>query len=113
MQVREMRPGRLKRFLRMPDFSLHLELHRLDCLGSHGMLDNHDYCRGKLEELTLEALHPQRLLSGHDLIALGFSPGPRFKDILRAVEEAQLNDQIATKEDARKFLAAMVPQEKK
>lgn len=113
MHVRVMRPGRLKRFLRLSDFSLHLELHRLDCLGSHGMLDNHDYCREKLDELTLEALHPPRLLSGDDLIALGFSPGPRFKDILRAVEDAQLNDRITTKEDARKFLEAMVLQEKK
>ncbi len=108
MQVRKMRPGRLKRFLRMPDFSLHLELHRLDCLGSHGMLDHYDYCREKLDELTLEALHPPRLISGDDLIAMGLSPGPRFKDILRAVEEAQLNDRIATADDAREFLASLV-----
>ena len=107
MQVREMRPGRLKRFLRMPDFSLHLELHRLDCLGSHGMLDHYDYCRKKLDELTLEALHPPRLLSGDDLIDMGFAPGPRFKDMLRAVEDAQLNDRITTKEEARNFLAAL------
>ena len=113
MHVRQMRPGRLKRFLRMPDFQLHLELHRLDCLGSHGMLDNYEYCRKKLEELTLEELHPPRLLSGDDLIAMGLTPGPRFKNMLRAVEEAQLNDEIATKEDAREFLSALALREKK
>jgi poly(A) polymerase len=113
MHVREMRPGRLKRLLRMPDFSLHLELHRLDCLGSHGMLDNYDYCRRKLDELTIETLHPPRLVSGVDLIAMGFTPGPRFRDILRAVEEAQLNNEIATKDEAREFLSAYVLREKK
>ena len=71
------------------------------------MLDHYDYCRKKLDELTLEALHPPRLLSGDDLIDMGFAPGPRFKDMLRAVEDAQLNDRITTKEEARNFLAAL------
>jgi len=77
------------------------------------MLDNYEYCRKKLEELTLEELHPPRLLSGDDLIAMGLTPGPRFKNMLRAVEEAQLNDEIATKEDAREFLSALALREKK
>jgi poly(A) polymerase len=106
MNVKEMRPNRLKRFLRLPDFPLHLELHRLDCLGSHGMLDNYSYCREKITELTQEVLHPPRLLSGDDLIAMGLSPSPVFKEILRTVEDAQLNNEISTKEDARKLAAA-------
>ena len=106
MNVKEMRPNRLKRFLRSPDFPLHLELHRLDCLGSHGMLDNYSYCQEKMTELTQEVLHPPRLLSGDDLIAMGLSPGPVFKEILRTVEDAQLNNEISTEEDARKLAAA-------
>lgn len=100
MNVREMRPNRLKRFLRLPDFELHLELHRLDCLGSHGYLDNYAFCREKLEELAVEELHPPRLLTGHDLIALGYAPGPLFAEILRAVEDAQLDGEIASRSEA-------------
>lgn len=104
MHVRDMRPGTLKRFLRMPGFDLHLELHRLDCLGSHGMLDNHEFCLGKLNEIPAEKLHPARLLTGDDLIAMGFSPGPGMGRILKMVEEAQLNGEITTAEEARKLV---------
>ena len=86
MNVQKMRPARLKRFLRMPDFNLHLELHRLDCLASHGMLDNYEFCRNQLENLTVEELHPPRLLNGEDLIALGFTPGKIIGEILHALE---------------------------
>ena len=94
MNVREMRPNRLKRLLRTPDFALHLELHRLDCLGSHGLLDHYEFCRQKLEEYPEEELRPPRLLTGNDLIEMGFAPGPVFKEILRAVEDAQLGGEI-------------------
>jgi len=104
MNVREMRPNRLKRFLRMPDFERHLELHRLDCLGSHGILDNHDFCKTTLMEMAKEALHPPRLLSGRDLIDMGFHPGPLFSEILRAVEDAQLNGHISTFDEARRMV---------
>jgi len=101
MNVLEMRPNRLKRFLRTPDFPLHLELHRLDCLGSHGMLDTHEFCLQKLKEFSAEELRPPRLLTGRDLIGMGFIPGPAFKEILRAVEDAQLGGDIVTAEEAR------------
>jgi poly(A) polymerase len=104
MNVREMRPNRLKRFLRMPDFELHLELHRLDCLGSHGFLDNHDFCKNKLLEIAQEELNPPRLLSGEDLIDMGFSPGPLFSEILCAVEDAQLDGHISTSDEARRMV---------
>ena len=100
MSVREMRPSRLKRFLRMPDFLLHLELHRLDCLGSHGMLDNYEFCQTKLIEIPAEELRPQRLITGRDLIEMGFKPGPLFAGILRDMEDAQLNGLISTTDDA-------------
>jgi tRNA nucleotidyltransferase/poly(A) polymerase len=104
MNVREMRPNRLKRFLRMPDFPLHLELHRLDCLGSHGFLDNYEFCREKLTEFSAEELRPPALLTGRDLIGMGYAPGPVFKEILHAVEDAQLGGEIATPEEARSLV---------
>ncbi|MCX5853019.1 MAG: CCA tRNA nucleotidyltransferase [Deltaproteobacteria bacterium] len=104
MNVKEMRPNRLKRFLGMPHFELHLELHRLDCLGSHGSLDNYDFCRARLIEIAEEELHPPRLLSGRDLIDMGLHPGPLFSKILRAVEDAQLDGAISTSDEARRMV---------
>jgi poly(A) polymerase len=101
MNVREMRPNRLKRLLRTPDFALHLELHRIDCLGSHGLLDHYEFCRQKLEEYPEEELRPPRLLTGADLMDMGFMPGPVFKEILRAIEDAQLGGEIADAAEAR------------
>ena len=104
MHVRDMRPNTLKRFLRLPDFQLHLALHRLDCLGSHGMLDHYEFCRQTLAALPEEALHPPRLLTGHDLMAMGYLAGPRFKEMLRSVEDAQLNGEIITADEARRWV---------
>ena len=104
MNVRKMRPGRLKRFLRMPDFDLHLELHRLDCLASHGMLDNYEFCLEQMKILALDDLHPPRLLTGNDLIAMGFTPGKIIKDILLAVEEEQLEGRIQSVEQAINYV---------
>jgi poly(A) polymerase len=104
MNVQKMRPGRLKRFLRMPDFDLHLELHRLDCAASHGMLDHYEFCREQLGILDLDDLHPHRLLTGNDLIAMGFTPGKIIGDILQSLEEEQLEGRIKTIQDARDFV---------
>ncbi|MEI6609405.1 MAG: CCA tRNA nucleotidyltransferase [Deltaproteobacteria bacterium] len=104
MNVQKMRPARLKRFLRMPDFDLHLELHRLDCLASHGMLDNYEFCRNQLENLTMEELHPPRLLTGDDLIALGFTPGKIIGEILRALEDEQMEGRISSQDEAKIFV---------
>lgn len=104
MNVQDMRPGRLKRFLRMPDFHLHLELHRLDCLASHGMLDHYEFCRRQLEQLGEEDLHPVRLLSGHDLKAMGFAPGKLLGEILQELETQQLEGKIKTAREAKDFV---------
>ena len=106
MNVQKMRPGRLKRFLRMPDFDLHMELHRLDCISSHGMQDNYEFCRDQLKSLGQDDLHPPRLLTGDDLISLGFARGKIIGEILRALEDEQLEGRIATSEDARDFVEA-------
>jgi len=104
MNVQKMRSARLKRFLRMPDFHLHLQLHRLDCLASHGMLDNYEFCLEQLHHLEHEELHPPRFLTGHDLMAMGFAPGKRIGDILRALEEEQLENRINNKAEAAAFV---------
>ena len=104
MNVREMRPNRLKRFLRQPDFALHLELHRLDCLGSHGLLDNYEFALQKLKEYSQEELRPPPLLTGEDLIGMGYTPGPLFREILCVIEDAQLGGEIADAEAARSLV---------
>ncbi|MBV9502485.1 MAG: CCA tRNA nucleotidyltransferase [Acidobacteriaceae bacterium] len=98
--VRQMRLSTLKRFLNLPHFDEHLELHRLDCLCSNGYTDSYDYVRGKLSELDKEDLRPPRLVTGRDLIHAGYSPGPAFGRALEAVETAQLEGEISNKEDA-------------
>ena len=104
MNVQKMRPGRLKRFLRMPDFNLHLELHRLDCLASHGILDNYEYCRGRLQHLSEDDLRPPRLVTGDDLIALGFTPGKVIGKVLKEIENEQLEGRITTHEEAIHYI---------
>jgi len=98
--VSQMKPSTLKRFVRLERFEEHLALHRLDCLSSHGSLEAYDFVQRFLAETPPEQVRPPRLLSGEDLKALGFAPGPPFKAILEAVEEAQLNGKIQTREEA-------------
>ncbi|MBL8293742.1 MAG: CCA tRNA nucleotidyltransferase [Bryobacterales bacterium] len=102
--VQRMKESTLKRFLRTDHFDEHLELHRIDCSSSHGQLDNWEYARRKLEEVPPEQLRPPRLITGEDLIARGYRPGPLFREILEAVETAQLEGQLATSEDAQRFV---------
>src|SRR5262245_33403801 len=95
--VERMKESTLKRFLRMPSFDEHMEMHRLDCLASHGDLSLYEFCRRKLAEIPPEAIRPVPLITGHDLIAAGYPPGPSFKQILAAVEDMQLEGKLATK----------------
>jgi tRNA nucleotidyltransferase/poly(A) polymerase len=98
--VHQMRESTLKRMLRLERFDEHLELHRLDCASSHRNFDNYEYARAKFEETPAEVLRPSRLLTGEDLIEHGYRPGPDFKRMLEAVEDAQLEARIHTKEEA-------------
>ena len=96
----QMKVSTLKRFLRIENFVEHLELHRLDCLSSHGHLDNYELLKKKLQELPEDELRPELLISGADLIAAGYRPGPAFARILAVVEDAQLESRIHSPEDA-------------
>ena len=98
--VPKMRVAKLKRFMARPNFSDELELHRVDCLSSHGMLDNYKFLQRKSEEFAHEPIIPPPLLTGRDLIAIGMKPGPRFGEILEAVETRQLEGTLGDRDEA-------------
>ena len=101
--VRQMRQATLKRFVRLPRFDEHLELHRLDCLASHGSLEAYDFVQRFLAETPPEQVRPPRLVTGDDLKGMGILPGPKYKEILLAVEEAQLDGRLSDRESALQF----------
>jgi poly(A) polymerase len=103
-QAPKMRVSTLKRFLGEEGIEELLELTRLDASASSGDLQYYDFCRRKLEEFKHEEIHPEPLLKGKDLIAVGFSPGPLFHDILERLHEAQLEGEIRTREQAVEWL---------
>ncbi len=94
-----MRESTLKRFMRMDRFEEHLELHRLDCVMSHRLLGNYEFVQRRFEEMPVEVLKPRPLVTGDDLIAAGYVPGPPFSKMLRAVEDAQLEGTVQTREE--------------
>jgi poly(A) polymerase len=104
--VPQMRVAKLKRFLARPHIEDELALHRVDCLGSHGKLDNYEFLQAKREEFANEPLIPPPLVTGRDLMGLGMKPGPRFAEILEAVETRQLEKTLATREEALEWVKA-------
>ena len=102
--VPKMREAKLKRFMARPTFDDELELHRVDCEGSHRMLDNYEFLLGKREEFANEPIIPPPLVRGTDLIALGLKPGPQFGEILEAVETQQLEGNLRTREEALEWV---------
>jgi poly(A) polymerase len=101
--VHQMRIATLKRFVRLPRFEEHLELHRLDCLTSHGSLEAYTFVQRFLVETPPEKVYPPKLVTGDDLKGMGLIPGPRFREILLAVEEAQLEGRLHDRESALQF----------
>ncbi len=102
--VEDMRASTLKKFVRLPRFEEHLALHRLDCLSSHGHLESYEFVKRFLEATPPEQVRPERLLTGDDLLAMRFQPGPLFAEILRSVEDAQLDGHIRTREEAIEYV---------
>jgi poly(A) polymerase len=107
--VPQMKRSTLKRFVRLERFAEHMELHRLDCSSSHRNLENYEFMRRFLAETPPEEVHPVRLLTGDDLIGLGLRPGPKFRAILDAAEDAQLEGKICTHDDALIWLRKRYP----
>jgi tRNA nucleotidyltransferase/poly(A) polymerase len=106
--VRQMRPAKLRRFMARPHFGIELELHRIDCAGSHGDLENYHFLINKESEFAQEPLIPARLVRGDDLIAMGLKPGPRIGELLEAVQTAQLEGEIKTRREALELLRTML-----
>src|SRR6266700_3253312 len=102
--VTRMKESTLKKFLRMPAFDEHLALHRADCLASHRNLSTYEFIQQKRAEIPVEKMRPSPLVTGHDLIAEGHVPGPRFREILSAVEDAQLEGRLPSREAALEFV---------
>jgi poly(A) polymerase len=95
--------------MRLPKFEEHLELHRIDCLSSHGSLAMHDFVRQRLQESSEEEIRPALLLTGRDLIQLGYKPGPGFRKMLAMIEDAQLEGSLRSREEALEFVRCEFP----
>jgi len=102
--VERMKPSTLKRFVRLPLFDEHMALHRLDCLSSHRRLDHYEFIGRLLRETPPEEINPPKLLTGDDLREMGYQPGPIFSQILRRLEDAQLESEIQTREQAQELV---------
>ena len=108
-QADRMSESTFKKFVRMPSFAEHLELHRLDCESSFRDLTSYNFVCGKLASLPPEMIRPKPLMTGEDLIGAGYSPGPRFKEILSAVEDGQLDGRLQSKQTAMEFVRREYP----
>ncbi len=97
--ILQMRESTLKRFLRLPRFEEHLALHRMDCMSAHGDLRLYDFAKKRYEEVPPEQMRPKLLVTGRDLIAAGYKPGPAFKSMLEAAEDAQLEGRVKTTQE--------------
>ena len=107
--VTRMKESTLKKFLRMPRFDEHLALHRADCESSHGDLTSYRFVSDQLATIPPEKMRPTALVTGDDLISAGYQPGPRFKEILSAVEDGQLEGRLQSKADAMEFVGREFP----
>ena len=105
----KMSESTLKKFLRLRCFDEHLALHRADCLASHRNLRTYEFIRQKQAEIPPETMRPRPLVTGNDLIAAGYSPGPKFREILNAVEDAQLEGRLPSREAALEFVQREFP----
>jgi poly(A) polymerase len=104
-----MKESTLKKFLRMPAFDEHLALHRADCLASHRILSTYEFIQQKQAEIPAEKMRPAPLVTGDDLIAEGHTPGPKFREILTAVEDAQLEGRLPSRDAALEFVRREFP----
>ncbi len=108
-QVDRMKESTFKKFIRMPHFDEHLELHRVDCEASHGILTLYHFTRDKIAAMPPEAIRPVPLITGDDLIAAGYAPGPLFTQILSAVEDGQLEGRLRTRDEAMELVTRDFP----
>ena len=104
-----MKASTLKRFFRLEGFEEHLALHRMDCMAASGNLDGWEFVRERYLAMPEEAVRPKPLITGRELIAAGYVPGAAFKEMLRAVEDAQLEGSIGTADEAMRLVRERFP----
>jgi poly(A) polymerase len=104
-----MKASTLKRFFRLLGFEEHLALHRMDCMAAHGHLENYEFVRQRWKSTPEEDVRPPRLITGKDLIAAGYEPGAQFREMLQAMEDAQLEGVIATPDEALELVRKRFP----
>jgi len=102
--VARMKPATLKRFVRLPRFEEHMALHQLDCLSSNRNLEAYEFVKEFIRRTPPEVVRPDKLVTGNDLLAMGYAPGPQVGRILAAVEEAQLEGELRNREQALSFI---------
>jgi poly(A) polymerase len=112
--VDRMRVSKLKRFLNLPKFDEHMELHRVDCESSHGGLEHYEFVKEKMKtfEATPETTKLDklpRIVTGHDLIAMGYPKGKLFRTILTDIEDQQLEEQIFSRDEALEYIKRTYP----
>jgi poly(A) polymerase len=105
----QMNESTFKRFVRLPHFDEHLQLHRMDCESSHGDLTSYNFTRQKIANMPPAAIRPVPLINGDDLIAAGYRAGPQFKKILSAVEDGQLEGRLRSRDEALAFTRSEFP----
>lgn len=103
--VQQMKESTLKRFFRLPKFEEHLELHRMDCVASHGKLALHKFARERFHALPVEVVKPKLFVTGDDLIRAGYQPGPRFTEMLASAEDGQLEGTIGSTSEGLALIA--------
>ena len=111
MDAQRMKESTLKRFFRLERFEEHLALHRMDCMAASGNLENWNFARERFSSMPAAEVRPKPLITGRELIAAGYPPGMRFREMLRAAEDAQLEGTVATREEALKLVREKFPLE--
>jgi len=109
MDAERMKASTLKRFFRLDRFDEHLALHRMDCLAASGNLEHWEFVRERFSSMPEEAVRPQPLITGRELIAAGYAPGAGFREMLRAAEDAQLEGTVTTAEEALQLVRERFP----
>jgi poly(A) polymerase len=104
IDVQKMRRSTLRRLVGAPTFETELELQRLDCLASHGLMDNYTFLKDVQEEMANEPVLPPRWVTGNDLMDMGVTEGPAIGKWLRIAYDAQLEGRYENREDLLEWL---------
>jgi len=105
--VRKMRDSTLKRLLAEPWIDELGQVIRADILGSHGDLTDYNWALKRKEELEASGEVIKPMLSGDDLIAMGLKPGPKFRELLEALVDAQLEGRVRSRDEAIDFVKGL------